>query len=93
MALDSDGPQPAGGARGPRVNGAGVHGQGAGRANGARRGEEDGQAGGADEALEGNAGGARRGRAKNLRNLEDIPPVHDQTGEKVRESFEHFLEK
>lgn len=48
-----------------------------------------------DEAAEEGAGrGGNRGpRARNLRNIDDIPPVSDQTGEKVRESFEHFLER
>lgn len=46
-----------------------------------------------DEAMEDMDGGAapRRRRARNLQNIEDIPPVRDETGERVREGFEAFL--
>lgn len=46
-----------------------------------------------DEAAEEGAGGPRGPRPRNHRDIANIPPVTDQTGEKVRESFEHFLEK
>jgi hypothetical protein len=47
----------------------------------------------AEEGVGGNRGGNRGARARNLRDINDIPSVSDQTGEKVRESFEHFLER
>lgn len=62
------------------------------RENGApRRGddeaEEDGETGGA------NGVAARRKRqAKIGRNQDDVPRVRDETGERVREKFEEFLE-
>jgi len=36
--------------------------------------------------------GRRQPRQRDLRNLEDVPPVTDDTGERVRESFAEFLE-
>jgi len=47
-----------------------------------------------DEAMEdmdGAGAAPRRRRARNLQNIEDIPPVRDETGERVREGFEAFL--
>ncbi|PLW28505.1 hypothetical protein PCANC_25071 [Puccinia coronata f. sp. avenae] len=38
------------------------------------------------------AGASSRRRPRAMRNLEDIPRVNDDTGERVREKFEEFLE-
>lgn len=34
-----------------------------------------------------------RGRPRNLGNTEEIPPVTDETGERVREAFRDFLQR
>ena len=51
---------------------------------------------GADEAEEAGAGRKRGGGAKNRvrigRDQADVPPVRDETGEKVSEMFQGFLE-
>lgn len=87
IASESDAPPPNN-AR-ARANGGGANGVRGGR------GDRDGDRERPDEAAEEGAGraGNRGPRARNLRNIDDIPPVSDQTGEKVRESFEHFLER
>ena len=49
-----------------------------------------------DEAVEEGEGGARGGnrrRPRAFRDVDDIPRVKDETGERVKESFEEFLEK
>jgi hypothetical protein len=38
-------------------------------------------------------GAPSRGRPRAARNFEEIPRVNDDTGERVREKFEEFLEK
>ncbi|KAE8259426.1 hypothetical protein A4X13_0g1021 [Tilletia indica] len=59
---------------------------------------EGGAAGGAAAGGEGAeeedrpARGRRQPRQRDLRNLEEVPPVTDDTGERVRESFAEFLE-
>lgn len=34
-----------------------------------------------------------KGRPRNLQNVEEIPPVTDETGERVREAFREFLQR
>ena len=64
------------------------------RAGGARRGPRADEA---EEEAEEGVGGTRRGTRKNRvkinRDRDDIPAVRDETGEKVKEMFEHFLEE
>ena len=46
-----------------------------------------------DEAMEEGAGPSRRSRrAANLRDIGDIARVRDETGDRVREGFQEFLE-
>lgn len=86
QSILSESDAPPRGARARPANG--------GHQNGDDR-DDDARQNRADEAAEEGAGrGGNRGpRARNLRNIDDIPAVSDQTGEKVRESFEHFLER
>ncbi|KAI7954689.1 hypothetical protein MJO28_005089 [Puccinia striiformis f. sp. tritici] len=59
--------------------------------SGHRRANGNTPSGEAEE--EGDRQNARRGRRpRAMRNLEDIPRVNDDTGERVREKFEEFLE-
>lgn len=55
----------------------------------ARRADE------ADEEADGTAArrGPRKNRVKINRDRDEIPAVRDETGEKVKEMFEHFLEE
>ena len=46
-----------------------------------------------DEAEEIEEGGRRRGRKRLIREEGMIPPVVDQTGQRVQESFQIFLEE
>lgn len=48
----------------------------------------------AEEEAEGGARpGPRKNRVKIARDRDEIPAVRDETGEKVKEMFEHFLEE
>ncbi|KAK0532983.1 MCM DNA helicase complex subunit mcm6 [Tilletia horrida] len=80
------------------VNGAGAGAAGllspqGSRASGTVNGDGPGGAGagGRDDEEPGRTR-SRRPRQRDLGNLEDVPPVTDDTGERVRESFAEFLE-
>lgn len=62
-------------------------------ANGALNSEDDGMAGSQaqDEDLEQSR--RRQSRPRNIQNQEEIPPVVDGTGERLREQFASFLER
>ena len=64
-----------------------------GQGNGARA--VNGQGRPQDEAADDidEIGPARRRKARNLQNLDEIPKVRDETGERVREQFEIFLKE
>jgi len=67
--------------------------QASANANGALNSEDDGMAGSQaqDEDLESSR--RRQARPRNLQNQEEIPPVVDGTGERLREQFASFLER
>lgn len=55
-----------------------------------RRGDDEAQ----EEGAAGRAkGGARKNRVRINRDQGDVPPVRDDTGEKVTELFQQFLEQ
>lgn len=55
---------------------------------GAHMDVDGGDADGADGATQRN-----KGRPRTVQNLEEIPPVTDETGERVREGFRDFLQR
>ena len=70
-----------------RQNGDAVRANGNGNGDARRREDE------AVEEGEGGARGGNRRRPRAFRDVDDIPRVKDETGERVKESFEEFLEK
>lgn len=83
-----------GGAQGAPGASAPLNGSELGSTNGApvdNEVEEETPAGG--ESRNADATIRRQGRPKNPLNAEDVPPVQDETGERVREGFAEFLEK